>query len=67
MMALSFKRLRALVRKEWIQVTRDALTLRFIILVPVLQLFGSASPSTPTPRTCRPACCRRTIPNTSAR
>jgi hypothetical protein len=39
MMALSFKRLRALVRKEWIQVTRDALTLRFIILVPVLQLF----------------------------
>jgi ABC-2 type transport system permease protein len=39
MMAFSFKRLRALVRKEWIQVTRDALTLRFIILVPVLQLF----------------------------
>jgi ABC-2 type transport system permease protein len=27
------------VRKEWIQVTRDALTLRFIILVLVLQLF----------------------------
>jgi ABC-2 type transport system permease protein len=39
MTAFSPKRLRALVRKEWIQVTRDALTLRFIILVPVLQLF----------------------------
>jgi ABC-2 type transport system permease protein len=39
MMAFSPKRMRALVRKEWIQVTRDALTLRFIILVPVLQLF----------------------------
>jgi ABC-2 type transport system permease protein len=39
MTTFSPKRLRALVRKEWIQVTRDALTLRFIILVPVLQLF----------------------------
>jgi ABC-type multidrug transport system permease subunit len=39
MMALSLRRLRALMRKEWIQVTRDALTLRFIILVPVMQLF----------------------------
>jgi ABC-2 type transport system permease protein len=39
MMALSLRRMRALFRKEWIQVTRDALTLRFIILVPVLQLF----------------------------
>src|SRR5260370_9056578 len=36
---LSFKRLYALLRKEWIQVTRDALTLRFIIAVPVMQLF----------------------------
>src|SRR6267378_189995 len=35
----SFKRLYALLRKEWIQVTRDALTLRFIIAVPVMQLF----------------------------
>jgi ABC-type multidrug transport system permease subunit len=39
MTTFSLKRLRALVRKEWVQVTRDALTLRFIILVPVLQLF----------------------------
>jgi len=37
--AFSLKRLRALVRKEWAQMTRDALTLRFIILVPVIQLF----------------------------
>jgi ABC-type multidrug transport system permease subunit len=36
---ISFKRLRALLRKEWIQLTRDALTLRFIIAVPVMQLF----------------------------
>jgi ABC-2 type transport system permease protein len=36
---ISFKRLRALLRKEWIQVTRDALTLRFIIAVPIMQLF----------------------------
>src|SRR5258707_13259945 len=36
---LSFKRLYALLRKEWIQVTRDALTLRFIIAGPVMQLF----------------------------
>src|SRR5262244_3201338 len=35
----SFKRLIALLRKEWIQVTRDALTLRFIIAVPIMQLF----------------------------
>jgi ABC-2 type transport system permease protein len=36
---ISFKRLRALLRKEWIQVTRDAITLRFIIAVPIMQLF----------------------------
>src|SRR5215470_3215767 len=36
---LSFKRLYALLRKEWIQVMRDALTLRFIIAVPIMQLF----------------------------
>jgi ABC-2 type transport system permease protein len=36
---ISFKRLYALLRKEWIQVTRDALTLRFIIAVPIMQLF----------------------------
>jgi ABC-2 type transport system permease protein len=36
---ISFRRLRALLRKEWIQVTRDSLTLRFIIAVPIMQLF----------------------------
>ena len=39
MMAFSFKRLYALLRKEWTQLTRDALTLRFIIAVPIMQLF----------------------------
>ena len=39
MMALSLQAPARLLRKEWIQVTRDALTLRFIILVPVMQLF----------------------------
>jgi len=38
-MTLSFKRLYALLRKEWTQVMRDALTLRFIIAVPIMQLF----------------------------
>jgi ABC-2 type transport system permease protein len=36
---LSIKRLRALLRKEWIQVRRDPITLRFIIAVPIMQLF----------------------------
>ena len=36
---ISFRRLYALLRKEWIQVTRDAITLRFIIAVPIMQLF----------------------------
>jgi ABC-2 type transport system permease protein len=35
----SFKRLHALLRKEWAQLTRDALTLRFIVAVPIMQLF----------------------------
>jgi ABC-2 type transport system permease protein len=35
----SARRLVALLRKEWIQVKRDAITLRFIIAVPVMQLF----------------------------
>jgi ABC-type multidrug transport system permease subunit len=39
MAMLSFRRLFALLRKEWIQVKRDALTLRFIIAVPIMQLF----------------------------
>jgi ABC-2 type transport system permease protein len=36
---ISWRRLYALLRKEWIQVTRDAITLRFIIAVPIMQLF----------------------------
>jgi hypothetical protein len=39
MRMLSFERLRALLRKEWIQVRRDPITLRFIIAVPMMQLF----------------------------
>jgi len=35
----SFRRLSALLHKEWIQVTRDAITLRFIIAIPIMQLF----------------------------
>jgi ABC-type multidrug transport system permease subunit len=38
-MMFSFTRLYALLRKEWAQLTRDALTLRFIIAVPIMQLF----------------------------
>jgi ABC-2 type transport system permease protein len=36
---ISFKRLYALLRKEWIQVTRDAITVRFIVALPMMQLF----------------------------
>jgi ABC-2 type transport system permease protein len=36
---ISIKRLLALLRKEWIQVRRDPITLRFIIAVPMMQLF----------------------------
>jgi ABC-type multidrug transport system permease subunit len=36
---ISFQRLLALLRKEWIQVRRDPITLRFIIAVPIMQLF----------------------------
>jgi len=44
MSAFSFKRFRALLRKEWIQVRRDPMTLRLIIVLPVMQLvlFGFA-------------------------
>jgi len=38
-MNFSFKRLWALLRKEWIQVRRDAMTLRMIIALPIMQLF----------------------------
>ena len=39
MNGLSFPRLLALLRKEWIQVRRDAMTLRIIIAIPIMQLF----------------------------
>jgi len=37
--AFSFKRFVALLRKEWLQMTRDPITLRFIIALPMMQLF----------------------------
>ena len=39
MTGLSLRRLAALLRKEWIQVRRDAMTLRIIIMIPIMQLF----------------------------
>ncbi len=39
MSAFSFKRFVALLRKEWLQMTRDPITLRFIIALPMMQLF----------------------------
>jgi ABC-2 type transport system permease protein len=39
MNGFSINRLFALLRKEWIQVRRDAMTLRMIIAIPIMQLF----------------------------
>ncbi|MGO8834604.1 MAG: ABC transporter permease, partial [Roseiarcus sp.] len=39
MTGFSFRRLFALLRKEAIQVARDAMTLRLIIAIPIMQLF----------------------------
>jgi ABC-type multidrug transport system permease subunit len=39
MNGFSFRRLYSLLRKEWIQVRRDPMTLRLIIAMPLLQLF----------------------------
>src|SRR5580698_2671402 len=39
MTGFSVNRMRSLLRKEWIQVRRDPMTLRMIIVLPVLQLF----------------------------
>jgi ABC-2 type transport system permease protein len=36
---ISFRRLYALLRKEWTQLSRDPITLRFIVALPVMQLF----------------------------
>jgi len=49
MTGLSIKRLRSLLRKEWIQVRRDPLTLRLIIAMPIMQLllFGYAINTNP--------------------
>jgi ABC-2 type transport system permease protein len=37
--AFSFMRFAALLRKEWLQIRRDPITLRFIIALPMMQLF----------------------------
>jgi len=49
MIGLSAKRLWSLLRKEWIQVRRDPLTLRLIIAMPIMQilLFGYAINTNP--------------------
>ncbi len=39
MNGFSFRRLKTLLRKEWIQVLRDPMTLRLIIALPIMQLF----------------------------
>lgn len=39
MTGFSFRRFTALLRKEWLQMWRDAITLRFIILLPMMLLF----------------------------
>ena len=39
MSAFSFARLVALLRKESIQILRDTMTLRIIIVIPIMQLF----------------------------
>ena len=39
MNGFSFKRFLAVLRKEWIQMRRDPMTLRMIIALPVMQLF----------------------------
>jgi ABC-2 type transport system permease protein len=39
MTSFSLKRLYSLLRKEWIQVRRDRMTLRLIIALPIMQLF----------------------------
>jgi ABC-2 type transport system permease protein len=39
MSSFSLNRFLALLRKEWIQVSRDAMTLRIIIAIPIMQLF----------------------------
>ena len=49
MNGFSFRRLSALLRKEWIQVRRDPFTLRLIIALPIMQLllFGYAINTNP--------------------
>src|ERR1700741_653569 len=49
MNGFSLRRLTALLRKEWIQVRRDPMTLRIIIALPIMQLllFGYAINANP--------------------
>ena len=39
MNGFSFRRFLAVLKKEWIQMRRDPMTLRMIIALPVMQLF----------------------------
>ena len=61
MIGVSFKRLRSLLRKEFIQVRRDPLTLRLIIAMPIMQPCCSAMRSIPIPSTCRPGFVRGAV------
>ena len=49
MIGLSVRRVRSLLRKEWIQVRRDPMTLRLLIALPMMQLllFGYAINANP--------------------
>jgi hypothetical protein len=55
-LALSWRRFRAVLIKEFIQMRRDRLTFAMLIGVPLLQLTCSDSRSTPIPSICRPRC-----------
>ena len=68
MIGFSFPRLIALMHKEWIQVRRDAITLRILIAIPIMQLFlvqlrHQHRPETSADRTAA----RAIIPNMNAR
>jgi hypothetical protein len=48
-----FRRMWAMIVKEFVQMRRDRMTFATMLFVPVLQLICSALPSIPTPSTCR--------------
>ena len=55
MTGFSFARFIAMLRKEWLQMRRDRMTVGMTVMLPLLQLFLFGTPSTPTRITCRPA------------